>query len=469
MRIDFFVKQKVTCKLLVYLSIYIHNAHFCGKIKRMGFFEGLFAKFRHAIGVPITFFSFTGDCNTPPVNIRFNEFSGARTSYNKCSPISTIVNRLSSSMANGKWWIVDDNNNDVSGRFKNVYEILQNPNPLQSLTDFIKQVDIYRNLYGVSYVYAVTPAGFRSTSDAVALWPVNPERIEAIYRKDTSLFNSRKISDIIEKYIITVDNSRIDVIPEHILCIKDAGLDVIDKSNSHSSRIEGLQYEIKNIIQAQEAIYSLNKDRGAQGILSNKTRDAGGSIPLTPREKEQIQKEYQEKYGLSVNQSKVLISDADLQWQQMSFSIRDLMLFEGIKQNIESITDAFNYPFELLANQKGTTFANKSEAVKFLYQDNIIPASKIYAEKFTRFFGIQNAKIDIDFSDIEYLKEAEKEKADALLRMNQALQISYKLGIITMEEYRKALDLDEKPTGTIFYSDGNKTEETATTNQQGTS
>jgi hypothetical protein len=142
----------------------------------------------------------------------------------------------------------------------------------------------------------------------------------------------------------------------------------------------------------------------------------------------------------------------------MTFSVRELMLFEGIKQNIESISDAFNYPFELLANEKGTTYANRIEAIKYLYQDNVIPSANIYAEKFTEFFNLENVKIEIDFSGIEYLKEAEKEKAEALFKMNQALQIPYKLGVITQEEYREYLDLDEKPKGNIYYDDGNTNE-----------
>jgi hypothetical protein len=151
----------------------------------------------------------------------------------------------------------------------------------------------------------------------------------------------------------------------------------------------------------------------------------------------------------------------------MVFNVRDLMLFEGIKQNIESIADAFNYPFELLANQKGPTFANRGEATKYLYQDNVIPAARVYAEKFTEFFGLQDAVIDIDFSHVEYLKQAEKEKAEALLRTSQALQISYRLGTITREEYRKWHDWDEQPEGNIYYQNGNENE-TDGSGQKGT-
>lgn len=418
-------------------------------LSRFGYYKG------------VQFMTWKGDACSSGFHIKLDDMCGLRDAYCKCSPVSTIINRLASSMANGKWWIVDDKNNDVSKKHESVSSLINNPNPLQTRTELIKQIDIYHNLYGITYLYAVVPEGYNSPVDAISLWPINPERIKPVFKKDIIYF-AKNIEDIIEKYVITIGGMQIDVNPKHILTVRDSYGDIcsFDKFDS-TSRIGGLQYEIRNIIQAQEAIYSLNKDRGAQGIITNKTKDASGNIPLSPEEKKQIQEEYQKRYGLSESQAKILITDSDLGWQQMSFNVKDLMLFEGIKQNIESISDALNYPFELLANQKGTTYANRSEAIKYLYQDNTMPRAGIYEEKFNAFFELDNDKIEIDFSHIEYLKEAEKERAEALFKLNQALQIPYKLNVISKEEYRTMLDLDEKPNGNTFYTEGDGKENTS--------
>jgi HK97 family phage portal protein len=421
----------------------------------MGLADKILSQFGYHRG--LSFMAFTGNSAAPPYTIRFTGLQGIRDAYAKCSPVATVANRLASSMANGRWWIVDKNSNDVSRQNSGISELIKNPNPFQTTVEFVKQIDLYRNLYGVSYVYAVVPEGFKSAGDAVCLWPVNPERVETAYTKTKNIYAFGKKEDIIEKYVITEGVDRISVRPEHILCIRDVSLDTVPfDRRKHVSRLSGLAYEVNNICQAQEAVYALNRDRGAQGIITNRTRDSVGSKPLSDDEKAQIQEEYHKKYGLSERQAKIIISDADLGWQQMSFNVKDLMLFEGIRSNIERIADAFNYPFELLSNQKGTTFANRAEAIKYLYQDNIIPTAVFYAEKFTDFFGLTNARIDIDFSHVEYLKEAEKEKAEALLRMNQALQIPYRMNVITREEYRKLLDLDEQPEGKTYYSNGNE-------------
>jgi HK97 family phage portal protein len=407
------------------------------------------------------FMSFDGNKDTAPFHISFDKLPGVRKAYCKCSPVSTMINRLASSMANGRWWLTDKNNNDVSDRYPDLTKLLKTPNPLQIRTEFIKQVDIYRNLYGITYIWAVIPEGFTSPEDATALWPLNPERINPVYKENARMYYTQNIEDIIEKYVITIGNETINVNPKEILCIKDNSLDMLYENEACSTKLKGLEYEVRNIMQAQEAIYALNKDRGAMGIITNKSKDASGNVPLVPKDKEDLHAEFKKNYGLSHKQAKVIITNADLAWIQMSFNVKDLMLFEGIKQNIESIADTFNYPFELLANQKGTTYANRNEAIKYLYQDNVIPAASIYAEKFTNFFNLENVKIEIDFSEVEYLKEAQKEKAEAWLKMNHALKIAYELNIITREEYREALDLDEKPKGNIYY-DGNTNETTGT-------
>jgi hypothetical protein len=128
----------------------------------------------------IQFMSYMGDCETPGFHISFDKLPGIRQAYCRCSPVSTVVNRLASSMANGKWWVTDKNNNDVSEKYPNIYNLIKKQNPLQTGTEFIKQIDTYRNLYGITFVWAVVPEGYGSIEDAVSLWPVNPEKIEPV-------------------------------------------------------------------------------------------------------------------------------------------------------------------------------------------------------------------------------------------------------------------------------------------------
>ena len=233
-----------------------------------------------------------------------------------------------------------------------------------------------------------------------------------------------------EKHIVTgvsagpVSYTHLDVYKRQVLHIKDVNqnIDFAPNDLRGSSRLLGLETSLANIIQAEEAIYTMNRDRGAIGILSNDQKDISGTIPLTDEEKESLRNQYQSLYGLSARQAKVIITNASLKWQSISFNVKDLMLLEGIEKNIQLIADALGYPYDLLSTSKGVTYENKAEAKKLLYQDSIIPIANLYAEKLTGFFGLENAKIEFDFSDIECLKKSEKEAAETLYQLNQAMQ-----------------------------------------------
>ena len=378
-------------------------------------------------------------------DINFNSSGDLVVAYNKCSPVSTVINRLATSMANGKWWIVDDADSDVIDKYPNIKSIIDNPNPFQSWQEFIIQLDIYRNIFGEVFIYSPTKTGFEKQ----ALFVLKPTLVKPIVSKQIDFFSKKE--DIITGYEYNATYfRRVLIEPKDILHIKDVYQNLSDDAIQFSgkSRLTSLEYEIRNVIQAQEAIYSLNSDRGAQGILSNSKKDADGMLPMTKQQKEEIQQEYKQQYGLRNGQRKIIITDASLQWQQMSYNVRDLMLFEGIKQNIESITDAFNYPFELLANSKGSTYANKNEAKKSLYQDGIMPISDIYSQAFTTFFQLNDGhKFTIDFSHIECLQEAEKEKAESKRALNMANKIAFESGIISAEEWREDLGLDQQING----------------------
>lgn len=390
----------------------------------------------------IQFMRWDGDVCSPGFEINLESFDGIDVAYKKCSTIQTITNRAAMSMSNGKWWIVDKSDNDVSDKYKDLQRLLLKPNPIQSWTEFIIQMDVYRQLYGEVFIWAVKPVGY-SVQEASALWVINPSYISI--EQTGRMYLQSDIDSIVLKYYLGYGKEKVELDKDCLLHIRDTNQNLaFGPDNIRGiSRLHGLYYPVRNIIQAEEAIYSLNRDRGAQGILSNETKDNIGSIAVTEEEKKEIQRYYHSRYGLSEGQSKIIITNANLKWQQMSYNVKDLMLFEGISKNIQTLTDAFGYPYELLANDNGATYVNKAEAKKWFYQDTVIPISKVYAEKFSKFFQLDNDSIYIDFSDVECLKESEKEAADALYRKNEAMRIAYEKGVVSKAEWRLYIGYDE--------------------------
>lgn len=412
----------------------------------------------------IDFFETRGLACLPDITLNFDELDGFTTAYNRCSSLRAIINKNSSALVNGEWHIYNRKDKEVDDKYPGIKSLLTKPNPLQSWSEFLTLSDVYRQVYGEVFIYAVVPVGY-NISDASALWAINPALIDV--RITGKMYEQSDASDIIEGYYLNQGGTSKELDRGCILHIRDVSPN-INFSNLEvrgESRLVGLKNVIKNIIQAEEAIYALNKDRGAQGMLINKSSDKAGHIPLTQSEKNEIQREYKLRYGVGVGQDKVLITNADLQWQQMSFNVKDLMLFEGIDSNIQRLADALDYPYELISSGKGVTYANKLEAKRDYYQNNIIPLAKYYAEAFSNFFGLTKDSIYIDFSSVECLRKSEQERADELNRLNQAFQIAKNNGVISRTEWRIALGMPEeiyKPDN----SDGNETTNTGEENEE---
>lgn len=411
------------------------------------------------------FMEWTGDgCGDNGFHVDLDECSGIDDAYRRCSTLRTIANRIASAHNNGKWWLVDAKDNDVLNKYKGIKQLLRKPNPIQTWGEFMSQLDVYRQLYGEVFVYAVVPVGY-SVQDASALWAINPKHIDI--EITGKLYMQSNLDDIVLTYFLNVAGIRSELEKEHLLCIKDTNQNIrMNPSDIRGkSRLLGLENSIRNVIQAEEAVYALNKDRGAMGILTNETKDSVGNLPVTPEEKERLQKEYNSSYGLRAKQRKIIITDAALKWQQMSFNVEQLKLFEGMDFNIQRISDALDYPYELLSSGKGTTYANKLEAKKLLYQDTIIPISKLYAEKFTEFFGLDRASFFVDFSDVDCLRESEAEKADMLYKQNQAMKIAFDAKVISAAEWRLAIGMDEniyKPDNDDTTTQNNEYDESGT-------
>jgi hypothetical protein len=382
-----------------------------------------------------------------------NDVYGA---YESCSPLQAVNNRIAEALMNGTWKIVDKKDDDVSDKDDvnmAIVAMLTRPNPLQTYSDFLKQIAIYRNVYGGAYIYASMPAGYKDIKDAISLWVFSPEEVEVTYKNN--IYSAKNVEQIVEKYNITPKEGAIRNItakPHQVLPIYDTTeKPILENGRTSGKRVKSLFYEIRNIMQAQEAIYSLNSDRGAQGIISNVAKDAMGYVPMTPEEKQGLQNRFRASYGLRRDQDKVFITDAAVSYTSIGFNVKDLMIFEGVRENIMHICDTFNYPFDLLASEKGKTAADKRTSMWGLYQDNIIPLANDISGKLTLWFGLdeQTQRIKIDFSHLPIFQQGNVDKNSALRQLMHALHIAYNGDTITREEFRRFIGLAPELEGTL--------------------
>jgi len=379
--------------------------------------------------------------------------NGQAKAYDYCAPLNAIINRKAEAFCNGKWWMLDKDGKEVTNSYaKGLQELLSTPNPLQSWDQFNAQAKIYEQVFGEVFIFGLTPAGFTGVENIKALWVI-PNWMMEVRLTGKHHFQTQ-LGEIVKGYFLTSGSAAIELPMENVLHIRDNNQN-IDNAILGRSRQLALQDPISNIVAAYEARNVLITRKGAIGILSNTSRDVAGAKPIKKEDKDDLQDDFR-SYGLGKDQAQVIITNAQLRWQSMTFPTRDLMLFEEIEDDVRQICDSYNYPMHLLGFKAGTTFSNMNEAKTSLYQDTIIPEAQRWAQAFSKFFNTakNGFEISISFDHLPIFQKNEKEKADAFLAQVNANTPLLEKNIITLNQYLTRLDLETRgPDGDKFLSE----------------
>lgn len=372
-----------------------------------------------------------------------NTHIGQAIAYHTISPLQSIINKRSSLFQNGKVWVIDkDGNEPTTQEAERVRKLLKNPNPLQTWSEFYIQQKVYKYVFGYCPVYAV-----RGKLDnlPIALYNILPE----IFNVETTgkLHKQIYIEDIIKSYYLKYGDEKIYLNINDVCILKDVTpcLETIKENSENEinilphSRLIALRFEAAICEKLSEAKYVITAKRGALGILSNDATDAGGNTALPKDEKENLQKEFARSYGLSLAQAQVIITRANLKWQQMSLSVRELQLIELTEDAVKQMSDAYDCPYELLANITGVTYANKNEAKKSIYQDIVIPESKDDAEALTKLLMLDNLIINIDYYHVAIMQEDLQRRSTTITTIINGLNSATQSGLIDRFEARKEL------------------------------
>lgn len=356
--------------------------------------------------------------------------------YIYCSPLAAVIDKLSEADANGRLDIHDASGTPVKNFKKipalnRIKNLLDNPNPMQTWQEFHTEQGVFAKIFGYCPVFAIGPVGMDKTHTKW-LFNINPLFISPNKNERFSLVSS---PNPIATWDIKMFGVTYASIPaEDILIIKDGFASHKDEFGLPISKIGGLDYMVSNICAAMEADNVLLKKKGPLGIFSHDPRpDLAGWQPMENTEKDELQDELK-RYGLSWRQFQYVISRQPIRWNAMSFNVRDLMTKETVRQAIDGICDRFGYPAELMSG-KNATYENRNSAEKFLYQNNIIPFSLRRSARYDKFFGLTDYKTILDYNHLPVLQEDIMRAGQASYAESQALDIDWKNGIITFNQY----------------------------------
>lgn len=378
---------------------------------------------------------------------KYSNYKSAVKAYDICPPVSAIINRKAQAFINGKTWVLNSKGKEAEGVQANkLRKLINNPNPLQSRRQFEAQGYIFQQIFGFNIILPIKPVGFTDPLDTAHMWNIPASWIDIEYTQEQ--FTKLGGVGLTEIYLnFGTRGTRIPFKVKDLIIVKDITPSFATLTFP-GSKLMAQSMPINNIIGAYESRNVLINYRGALGILSQDP-GKGQYIPtaMNPDEKLDLQKDFR-RYGLRAKQFQVIMTTASLKWQSMGYPTKDLMLMEEVEESTVAVCAGLNFP-PFILGLRDTTFNNMEQAEKSLYTNAIIPDAESYYEQLTAYFNLieYNLRFDKDFSHIPALQPDRKTLADARKAMNEALEIEWRNGMITLDEWRKKNDEDPIPDG----------------------
>lgn len=352
-------------------------------------------------------------------------------------PILSIARRIT----NGSYQLRDSKTDGIIYDNERMNKFLSQPNPLYTFREMLLLLSCYEMVTGSSYLYGDVGFGTLTSRrwkycDTYSVLP--SQHVEAILQPRPKIFTAETISDIINNYRFSNGFEAMSIEPYNVMPLRNPSLTFNrDSLTKGDSRLLSVKYPISNLIASYEARNAIYVKRGALGALISKKMDAGGVVPLTPKEKEEIRKEYYDAHGISSDKSNVMISETPLEFIKMSMSIQELQPFDEHLEDAIQIAGVYEFPADLIPRKDKSTYSNQNNSEIGLYENVVIPKAEMIVQALNNFLGLENdgMYLSVSFDHISVLQPNKKEGAETEKSITETCRTNFFNGIITLNDW----------------------------------
>lgn len=353
--------------------------------------------------------------------------------------LNQVITKKANMFANMRLVLVDKDGKEVED--PNFQKFIENPNILQTQNEFLKlwskQVDVYGNLF----CYKSQASKLQAYPTSVNL--VSPFNISPVLTG--KIYDQTELSGIIEKYETRNNLSQKEFPTQDILWVKNADL---DDPTIGISPLRSLKFPLSNTKLAYDYLNVISNEKGAIGMISKEnSKDAFGDIPMTPEEKKELEKAFQNSYGLGQsedgsNKMRIQITQSAMKWQPMSYPTKELLLMEQIDANFLTIIDHYGLNVNIFSS-KAQTYENVIGAIRQCYQDTIFVCADEFTQAFGKFIGVKEGlKLKADYSHLPIFQTDESAKSTDLKTKVETLSQLVSTQIITKEQANSIIKIE---------------------------
>lgn len=365
------------------------------------------------------------DCSTIEGQIR---------AMNRCSVLSSVIIKKVNAIKNANFWVKDASGNDVN-KPKELERMLR-PNPLQTLRDFIGQVEYYTQVHGQAYICRIASEGMPGDFD---IYTLPNGKVQKVTHINSGRLPFDPDYDVIS-YCVSVGGITLTIDRDDMFIVRDVGGNAGGNAGGNS-RMVPLQNSINTFVASYESVQELMVNRGMLGIISLTSDDdilKNQNIPITKDELRTL-REAIKHYGTMSDQMKHMVTPFRASYTPVSSNIVDLGLTDVQRNCRKDIADQYQVPSVLL-DVENTPYANTSEAKKILYNDAIIPEADHIMDTLNRIYGYKDFRVAATYDHLEFYQEAKRQQASGASAFSAQLIRMMDAGILSQSEVRAEWD-----------------------------
>jgi len=321
-------------------------------------------------------------------------------SYTGVGDVFTIINKITEPASMVPIFQVDKAGNDIpNGR---MLQLLSNPNPGQSTSEFIEALLSFYLIFGNAYIaHQATEYGLNA-GQPIRLDVLPPQWMEMVIGS---------YMEPVRGWKFIMSGNVIDYEPSQVMHWKDFNPDYDNTGTGHLYGMSRLKPILKSVIGTSDsynAVISALQHQGAFGILTILGEDGKQSGNIGKAQLSAIQREYERKYTGAKNAGKIVVTKWDHKWTNFGMSAKEMEIFKSLGTFKGNLCDAYNVPSQLLTGSQDRTYSNYKEAERALWGNAIKPNLDGLLSKLSAWLAPQTKELGhrlvADYSEVEALQ-----------------------------------------------------------------
>lgn len=356
---------------------------------------------------------------------------GQSLAFAGCSILASIVTKKVSAITSARFWVVDEEGNDI--KRPEIMDRMKQPNPYQTLSQFVGMIEFFSQIYGKAYICKVQALGMEDFELYVV-----PNELVTENLKTAIIPTFAPLSDV-ESYTLTLNGVNYTVSPDNMFVVNDVTYS-LNRMGGAVSRLESLEKPVNTFIASYEAVNELLWNRGMLGIISMKMSnpDLETQMVATKSEKEDLREELN-KYGVLRGQMKYAITGYDVACVPVSSSISDLGISDIQRNCKRDMAYTYQVP-SILLDVEGSTYANMSEAKLDFYNNDIIPSAGNIMGVLNSIYGNEQFFVQAFYDHLDLFQNAKRQQAQGMTSLVSALNQAVQSGLMTLDEARDQIN-----------------------------